>query len=133
VSLVCLVLLAIAPERWTASLATHLLTIVFGDIVLLAPLRFLVISFAPGATPIGQAAPRPAMRWTVVALLGMAIGGFFFLGEATEGNGIPAGRVILVAAVFIGLALAGLILAYAFLGAPLGLTMSADPARKESP
>ena len=60
------------------------------------------------------------MPWT--SLTGAAFGTFAFLGELSEGPGtLPVARLLIVASVFLGLAIVGLLLAYLCLGVPLGL------------
>jgi len=59
-------------------------------------------------------------RWGVVLLVGLLIGGFLFLAEMREGAP-PNGRLLFVASVYVGLAIAGLLIAYASLGKPLEL------------
>ncbi len=73
---------------------------------------------APAHGPFSNA----GRRWGMVLLLGALIGASLFFAEMSEGGGAPpAGRLFFVASVYIGLAIAGLLIAYAFLGAPLGL------------
>jgi hypothetical protein len=50
------------------------------------------------------------------------VGAFAFLGEMNEGGGsLPLIRLVFVASVFLGTGLSGILVAYALLGAPLGL------------
>ena len=62
-------------------------------------------------------------RWGVVLLGGALIGAFLALAEMSEGGGAlpPLGQLLFVTSVFVSLATAGLLIAYAFLGGPLGL------------
>ena len=62
-------------------------------------------------------------RWGTVTLLGLAIGAVLFAAQMSEGNGSipPFGRRVFIVAVFMGLATAGLLIAHALLGKPLGL------------
>ncbi len=122
--------LAVYPEQLIQRTGTHLLTIVIGAFVLFAPMRVLLTSLVPfkederltGAVPKGGSILNPWYRWGIVVVAGLLIGGFAFLGEISEGGGaIPLIRLLFVASVFVGLGLAGLLIAYAFLGTPLGL------------
>ena len=62
-------------------------------------------------------------RRTSLGLDKAGFGAFAFTGEMAEGSGAQSlGRLAFVASVFVGLGLAGLVIAYAFLGEPLGLT-----------
>jgi hypothetical protein len=127
---VALSTLAVYPEHLINSTATHLLTVVVGATVLFAPIRPLLVALVPydGSDVRTATAPAhkllsPLFRWGIVLLLGAFIGCFVFVGEMNEGNGtLPVGRTIFVASIFIGLATAGLLIAYAFLGGPLGLS-----------
>jgi hypothetical protein len=74
------------------------------------------------ATPPGTKALTSWHRWGIVVVVGIAIGGLAFLGELSEGSGaMPLTHLLFVASVFVGLGLAGLLIAYAFLGPALGL------------
>ena len=130
VAAVAALILAVYPAWLIRGTLTHLLTVVVGALVLFAPmpslLRALVPISAPegtsGASPTDRRGARGKGRWMIVALVGIAVGVFAFAGEMGEGGGPPARvRIALVAVVFIGLATAGLLVAYAFLGEPLGL------------
>lgn len=122
--------LALYPEHLIQRTATHLLTVVIGDVLLFAPMRVLLMSFVPyrenvpltGAT---QQHVRPLtgwQQWSMVVALGIVVGALIFIGEMSEGSGrLPLVRLLFVGSVYIGLALAGLLVAYAFLGSPLGL------------
>lgn len=59
--------------------------------------------------------------WVVVALTGILVGLFFVAGEASEGSGIPRGRLAIVIAAYIGLETAGILFGYGLLRKPLGL------------
>jgi hypothetical protein len=77
---------------------------------------------APTETPARSRFSSLKHRWGIVLLGGVLIGIFTLAGEMTEGGGAPPlGRLVFVASVFIGLWIAGLSIAYAFLGKPLGL------------
>jgi hypothetical protein len=60
----------------------------------------------------------------------VSIGALAFVGEMSEGaNPMPLMRLLFVASVFVGLGLAGLVIAYAFLGTLLGLRVSVNEQR----
>jgi hypothetical protein len=93
-------------------------------------MRVLLTSLVPytqdegltGAVPKGARVLNAWHRWGIVVVVGLLIGAFAFLGEMSEGRGaMPLIRLLFVASVFVGLGLAGLLIAYAFLGTPLGL------------
>lgn len=117
-----MIALALYPERLIQNFGMHLLTCIAADLMLFGPMRPLLSALVPGDAAAAPASAGPAVpRWGIVLLVGMAVGVFAFLGEMTEGSGtLPALRVLLVAAVFIGLAVAGLLIAYAFVAKPLG-------------
>ena len=126
---------AFYPEQLVVGVWTHLVTVVVGALILFAPMRPLLIALVPDPEVEAQrqtTMPRrrfgSAGAWLVVTLLGFALGVFTFLGELSEGGGgQPIVRLLFVAAVFLGLAIAGLLIAFAFLGAPLGLSSRARP------
>ena len=61
-------------------------------------------------------------RWGIVLLAGALLGAFLALAELNEGGAaVPLGQLLIVSSVFVGLAIAGLLIAYAMLGGPLGL------------
>jgi hypothetical protein len=121
---------AFYPEQLVVGVWTHLVTVVVGALILFAPMRPLLIALVPDSVVEAQrqtTMPRrrfgSAGAWLIVTLLGVALGVFAFLGELSEGGGgQPIVRLLFVAAVFLGLSIAGLLIAFAFLGAPLGLS-----------
>jgi hypothetical protein len=128
--LVALLVLACYPEQWINHTITHLLTIVLADVLLFAPMRPLLNALVPYSADDGPIEQTPArsrfstagQRWGIVVALGALTGAFVFLGEIGEGGGAPPmGRFVFVASVFVGLGLAGIVIAYAFLAKPLGL------------
>ena len=129
-TLVAILVLALYPEQLINHTATHLLTVIAGDIVLFAPMRPLLNALVPYKADQGRMETAPArsrftaaaQRWGIVLVVGGLIGAFVFWGEMSEGSSaLPMGRLVFVASVFISLGLAGLLIAYAFLGKPLGL------------
>ena len=129
--LLVIIIVAAYPEQLIKATATHLLTVVIGAAVLFAPMRPLLTALVPyddaretrseTAPPHGR--PLSAKhRWGIVLILGAIIGSFLFMAEMGEGADTPtAARLLFVASIFVGLAIAGLLIAYAFIGAPLGL------------
>jgi len=121
--------LAFYPEHLIQRISTHLLTVIIGAFLLFAVMRVLLTFFVPYCRNEGLAAAqqcgRPLTgwyRWSIVVALGALIGAFIFVGEMSEGGTqLPRIRVLLVASVYVGLAVAGLLLAYALLASPLGL------------
>ena len=117
-SLLVIAALAVYPEQIIRNPLAHLATVVFGAVALFAPMRMLLMALLPG-----DIESRPFRgRWMVMSAVAATVGAFAFIGEMSEGTGgAPAGRLLLVATVFIGLGVAGLLVAYAFLGKPLGI------------
>jgi hypothetical protein len=135
VTLLILLVLADYPEQLIGRLPAHLLTVVVGAIVLIAPMRFLLIALVPDPACEERMEKRPShgkfstagRRWTMVVLVGILIGASAFMGEIAEGSGASSiGRLVFVASVFIGLGFAGILIAYAFLAKPLGLEPRAE-------
>ncbi len=114
--------LALYPEQLIENLGTHLVTCIAADLILFAPMRPLLSALVPDDSASMPANARPRLRgWGAVLAVATAVGVFAFLGEMSEGSGsLPVLRVLLVAGVFIGLAVASLLIAYAFVGKPLG-------------
>jgi hypothetical protein len=130
VTLFAILILAAYPERLIDHTATHLLTVVAADLLLFALMRLLLNALVPYASdgePMGKQAtrgrfPTAGRRWAIALLAGILIGAFCFLGEMSEGSSaLPWGRLVFVASVYTALGLAGILIAYAFLGEPLGL------------
>lgn len=114
-SLIAAAILAIYPEQWINGFATHMLTVIAGDLLLLAPLRLMTDAFVMTNAP---AAPR---RWSAAAIIGILVGVAAFAAEMSEGTAhMPIGRLLFIASVFIGLTLTGMLIVYAFLAKPLG-------------
>jgi hypothetical protein len=131
VSLIGFLVLAAFPERLIEGTATHLLTIIVADLILFSAMRSWVTALVPyqrNEAPQKAAEEKSGLgsvrRWGVVSLVGILLGVFVFAGEMSEGTGhAPLAQTAFVAAVFVGLSVAGLAIAYAFLGKPLGLGM----------
>ena len=127
--------LAAYPEQLIHGTATHLLTVVVSAIVLFAPMRPLLNALVPYRSDQGRMEKIPArgrfstagQRWGIAALAGALVGACAFLGEIGESSGaVPMSRLAFVASVFVGLGLAGFLIAYAFLREPLGLGRSSE-------
>lgn len=122
-----IVALAIYPEHLINRLSTHLLTILIGDLLLFIPAAALLRCVLPDDESAGEAqAParhRSVLLWAGVTLVSLSIGVSLFAAEMTEGGGPPPPihLRIFVAAVYIGLTIAGALFALAFLKRPLGL------------
>jgi len=121
--------LAFYTEHLIQRTSTHLLTVIIGAFLLFAVMRVLLTFFVPYRRNEGLAAAQQCRRpltgwyrWSIVVALGTLIGAFIFVGEMSEGGTqLPRIRVLFVASVYVGLAVAGLLLAYALLASPLGL------------
>lgn len=127
VVLVAALILAFYPEQLVVGFWSHMGTVIVGDLILFAPMRPLLVATVPYSATDTQSesstAPRQSMRgrrWVIVTLIGAAVGVFALLGELSEGSAPPAARLLLLVAVFLGLAIAGLLIAFVCLGAPLG-------------
>lgn len=131
-SIAALVILAFYPEQLINRLDTHLLTILLAGVLLFAPTRLLVEVLVPGDFVKRHCSPtHPAIKaWrriAAVATVGFAAGVAAFAGEMSDGGASLEPRLLIVAAIFIGLTMAGVLIAFAFLAAPLGLDGSASP------
>lgn len=134
-TLLAMLILALYPEQLIDNTAAHLLTVVAGALVLFAPMRPLLTALVPlvpyddacetetRIVPERNGLMRAGYRWGFVLLVGVLVGFCIFVAEITEGGGTqPVARLVFLASVFIGLASGGLLIAYGFLGKPLGLT-----------
>lgn len=119
--------LAVYPERLINRLSTHLVTVLIGDLLLFVPvsvlLRFLIPDAEASAGGQTKARRHSLYVWAGVTMAGLLIGVWLFVAEMTEGGSpMPALRFrVFVASVYIGLTIAGLLIAVAFLKRPLGL------------
>ncbi len=128
-TLAAILILALYPEHLVESTATHLLTVLAADFLLFAPIRLLLKALIPidstSGTTNNNSAPSlsPRGHWLIVILTGASIGAGAFLLEISEGTTtLPYLRLALVGSVFTGLGLSGVLIAYALLRQPLGLT-----------
>ncbi len=129
-AVLAILVLALYPERLTEHLGTHLATVLVGDLVLFAPMPLLLISLVPYRGGTGQIAVADQgrkvlsarRRWGLIVVLGLMIGVWLFLAEVAEpGTRLPPNRLLFVGAVYAGLTIAGLLVAYGLLGGPLGV------------
>lgn len=113
----------IYPARASMSVPVALATVIVGALILFSNTGAWVEALLPAA------APRPLRRrsqawtiWLVVAAAGAGLGALAFLAEllAEPGPGMGPGPVI-IALIFVGLMVAGLLIGLAFLGTVLGL------------
>jgi hypothetical membrane protein len=126
------VVLAIYPEHLINRLSTHVLTVLLGDLLLFVPvaafLRFLFPDLQ--GVPHAQSKSRGAARyvWIGAVLISLAIGVWLFIAELTEGGAaMPPMRMrLFVASFYIGLTLAGTLIALALLSRLLGLSQATD-------
>ena len=129
VSALTLLVLLLYPESFRHRLIGVLFTALVGTVVLFASMWAWMVALLPQRQGNAPAEPVNASRslsrkkyaWAIVILTGILIGLFFVAGEASEGTGIPHGRLALVVSVYIGLETIGLMIGYGFLGKPLGL------------
>lgn len=130
VASISLLILAFYPEHLIQRLSTHLVTVLIGDLLLFAPVSVLLRSLLPDpeTSEEGHAPTRlgSVLVWTGGVLAALLIGIWLFLAEMTEGGGpMPPLRLrLLVASVYIGLTVGGMLVAVAFLRRPLGLGQS---------
>ncbi|GAB2551057.1 hypothetical protein [Rhodanobacter koreensis] len=121
----CTLALSFYPEGLISAFLPHLLTIVFGDVILFAPISFFLPAILPGKGSVASAdapdrGPVGWVRWGFALLVGIGLGFVILAGEMSEG-GPPAGRLLLVAAVYLGLTVVAILIAYAFMAKPIGL------------
>lgn len=127
VSLAAVVALVLYPENLRRYLLGELLTVLAGAALLFVPIWAWAVALIPyrtiekqneGAAPVSWA---HKYQWFIVAAAGILVGLFLVAGEASEGTGIPHGKLALVVSVYLGLEIAGVLIGYSFLGRPLGL------------
>jgi hypothetical protein len=121
----CTLALSFYPERLISAFLPHLVTIVFGDVVLFAPIGFLLPAILPEKGSVTSAdtldrRPIGWARWGVALLVGIGLG-FVILAGEMSGGGPPASRLLLVVAVYLGLTVVAILIAYAFMAKPIGL------------
>jgi hypothetical protein len=128
VSLATIAILALYPEAVIQSSVGELCMLAAGMVLLFAPLSALIVALLPGNPEVvrrdmaGGWFSKAWVRWFTVVLPGIAIGTLLLIGESSEGKGgIPLPVRLMVSSIFIGAGTVGLVIAYAFLGKPLGL------------
>ena len=127
-SIVAIAVLALYPESLIQSTVGELCTLLVGILLLFVPLSALPPAFIPfdskpsAAGKHQQRRMRPWMQWGAMVLLSICVGIVLLFGESS-GEGAPAllPLRILVASIFIGASIVGLLIAYACLRKPLGL------------
>lgn len=125
--LAALAILAVYPESLIARPGTHLLTIVVADALLFLPIGLLLPALVPlradaQPAPTRQRGRGLARAWSAAVVVGLLLGGLAFAGEMSEGSShAPLGRLLIVACIFVGLGIAGVLIAFACLAKPLGL------------
>lgn len=115
------------PESVIHNLPLHLITCDLADVLLVAPVAFFALAIFPDQLSATSHVARTSRslgtvsRWTIVALLGLAIGVAAFLTEVRgSAASIPFTRIALVSSVYMYLGLSGLLIVYGFLRKPLG-------------
>jgi hypothetical protein len=132
-SIVAIAVLVLYPESMIQSIVGELCTLLVGILLLFVPLSALPAAFIPfditssAAGKHQQHRMRPWMQWGAVVLLGLCVGIVLLVGE-TIGEGAPASLMlrILVASIFIGAPIVGLLIAYTCLRKPLALWGSSE-------
>jgi hypothetical protein len=138
VCIVALLVLALYPEGVRDNLMGELFTVVVGALLLFLPTWALLTALVPeGETRDKAGAPsnvawwRPGRRlqWALVVAVGLVLGMLVFLGEAIgEGFGSNLAKVAQLAAIFVGLEAAGVLIGFGVLRKPLGLFRAPAPA-----
>jgi hypothetical protein len=130
ISLAAALVLALYPDSWRQSTPGALLTVVVGAALLFALMRAWGSSLVPYPAQVKREEATTLPAWlrqhglalAAVVVAGILLGLTLVLAESTEGGGWPGmARLTLVAAVYVGLETAGLLLGYVFLRKPLGL------------
>ncbi len=126
-----LLVLGVYPEKLILGTAGHLFTVVVGDVLLFVPVAMLVRAWLPSpfdSSTRSRDKERSRIRYlplTFAAATGLVVGAVAFLGEMSEGGATPPfGRLLFVAAVFLGLGMVGLLVGYVSLGRLLGFVVA---------
>jgi hypothetical protein len=135
--------LVVYPEALRTSIAGELFTVLVGVLLLFAPMRFLLLALVPDPAPApiepadsGRFVP-PWLPWAGVSVAGIVAGLLLVSAEMIGASGDstpPVPRLLLVASVYVGLEVAGLLIGYAMLRGPVGLApspTSASSGRRE--
>jgi hypothetical protein len=125
-----LLVLCVYPEKLILGTAGHLFTVVVGDVLLFAPVAMLVRAWLPSSLDSKNRSrdkERTHIRYLPLifaAATGLVVGAVAFLGEMSEGGATPSfGKLLFVAAVFLGLGMVGLLIGYVSLGRLLGFVV----------
>jgi hypothetical protein len=119
-------LLAACPKSMLHGMASHLFVIILGAAVLFVSMRMWLVALVPDA--MGEDGPAQPVRsrsawrrWAGAIILGVLVGLSAFAGElAGHSAAGPMRRLWYVGSIFAGIGLSGILLAYVFLGEPLG-------------
>lgn len=128
ISIAAIAVLALYPESIIQSTVGELCTLLVGILLLFVPLSTLPATFIPfEITPSAagkhqQRRMRAWIQWGAIALLGICVGIVLLFGE-WRGEGAPGASTlrILIASIFIGAPVVGLLIAYNCLRKPLAL------------
>ena len=126
--IVAIAILALYPESIIHSTLGELCTLLVGILLLFVPLSVLPTAFIPFDTEPSAAGEqqrhhmRAWMQWGAIVFLGICVGIALLLGE-WRGEGTPAAFTlrIMIASIFIGAPIVGLLIAYFCLRKPLAL------------
>ncbi len=138
VCLLAVIALAFYPEGLRDDLLGELFTVVAGALLLFVPTRALLTALVPEgeAQATGNVPPNGAwwqlghrLQWALVVIVSLVFGVLIFLAEATgEGFGSNLANVAKLAAIFIGLEAAGVLIGFVALRGPLGLFRPPAPS-----
>ncbi len=124
-----MLLLALFPKGMLGDVAAHLFAIILGAAVLFASMRLFLLALAPDGSRKARNVEQPTRlrnadlwrRWAGAILLGVLVGVCAFVGEVAEHRAaLPMRRLLFIGSVYTGIGLSGIMLAYLFLGEPLG-------------
>lgn len=118
-----LVVLALYPEELTRNVVGALLTILAGAVFLFLPMSAILEAVFPLGRGISSRVLRRARyRWSIVALLGGALGLLVFVGDAVgEGMAHSPWKAFYVASIYVGLDMGGMLIGYSLLKDMLSL------------
>ncbi|MGA8940345.1 MAG: hypothetical protein WB439_14375 [Acidobacteriaceae bacterium] len=118
--------LAIYPEQLIKTTSGHLFTVVFGSVLLFAPVSALVKMWVPdpSITQSNHSQEANAKRYIAPAVaigIGLLVGALAYLAEVSEDTVHPAiSQILFVGTVYVALGASGIFLGYVFLGRLLG-------------
>lgn len=128
--LVTLLALAVYPERLIRATSGHLVTVVFGALLLFAPVSELIKAWLPetpsaGFNPARRSIGRRCAPAAVAVAIGLIVGVISYVGELSEGGSHPGVKqVLFIGSIYLGLGAAGLLIGYVSLGRLLGFVIS---------